>query len=75
MLGNAHVAPLEAELLQEIHTLEDLLKYVEAEGERTAIAKSIYWKMIRCDFLKRRSLPLGTLRYFSRKLVHKFRRR
>jgi hypothetical protein len=72
MLKNAHVLPPEAQLLKEIHTLEDLLKYVEDEGERTAIAKSIYWKMIRLDLLKRRSLPLGTARYYGKKLVRNF---
>lgn len=71
MLKNAHVLPPEAQLLKEIHTLEDLLKYVEDEGERTAIARSIYWKVIRLDLLKRRSLSLGTVRYYSRKLVCK----
>jgi len=72
MLKNAHVLPPEAQLLKEIHTLEDLLKYVEDEGERTAIAKSIYRKLIHLDVLKRRSLPLGTARYYNRKLVRKF---
>ncbi|MBI2998909.1 MAG: DUF1992 domain-containing protein [Deltaproteobacteria bacterium] len=72
MLKNAHVLPPEAQLLKEIHTLEDLLKYVEDEGKRSSMVKSIYWKMIRLDLLKRRSLPLGTARYYNRKLVRKF---
>lgn len=75
MLKNAHVLPPEAQLLKEIHTLNDLLKYVEDEGERRSMAKSIYWKMIRLDLLKRRSLPLETVRYYGRKVVRKFYRR
>lgn len=75
MLKNAHVLPAEVELLKEIHTLEDLLKYVEDDGERRALLKSIHWKVIRLDLLKRRSLPLGTTRYYGRKLVRKFYRR
>jgi len=72
ILKNAHVLPPEAELLKEIHTLEDLLKYIEDEGVRKATLKSIQWKMIRLDLLKRRSLPLQTVRYYGRKLVRKF---
>lgn len=73
ILKNAHVLPPEAELLKDIHTLEDLLKYVEDEGERRALAKSIYWKMIRLDLLKRHSLPLSTVRDYGRKLALRFR--
>jgi hypothetical protein len=73
VLKNANVLPPEAELLKDIHTLEDLLKLVEDEGERRALAKSIQWKMIRLDMLKRRSLDLNSLRQYSRKLVGKFR--
>jgi hypothetical protein len=72
VLKNAHVLPPEAELLKDIHTLEDLLKHVEDEGERRALAKSIQWKMIRLDMLKRRSLDSNTLRMYGRKLVAKF---
>ncbi len=72
VLKNAHVLPPEVELLKEIHTLEDLLKYIEDEGERKATLKSIQWKVIRLDLLKRRSLPLQTVRYYGRKLVRKF---
>ena len=75
VLKNANVLPPEAELLKDIHTLEDLLKHVEDEGERRALAKSIQWKMIRLDMLKRRSLDLDSLRQYSRKLVGKFRPR
>jgi hypothetical protein len=72
VLKNAHVLPPEAELLKDIHTLEDLLKHVEDEGERRALAKSIQWKMIRLDMLKHRSMDLHSVRHYSRKLVAKF---
>ena len=72
VLKNAHVLPPEAELLKDVHTLEDLLKHVEDEGERRALAKSIQWKMIRLDMLKRRSMDLNSVRAYSRKLVAKF---
>jgi hypothetical protein len=72
VLKNAHVLPPEAELLKDIHTLEDLLKHVEDEGERKALAKSIQWKIIRLDMLKRRSSSVGSLRQYGRKLVRKF---
>jgi hypothetical protein len=72
VLKNAHVLPPEAELLKDIHTLEDLLKHVEDEGERRALARSIQWKVIRLDMLKRRSLDLNSVRAYSRKLVAKF---
>ena len=72
VLKNAHVLPPEAELLKDIHTLEDLLKHVEDEGERRALAKSIQWKMIRLDMLKRRSLDMSSIRSYGRKLVAKF---
>ena len=72
LLKNAHVLPPEAELLKDIHTLEDLLKHVEDEGERRALAKSIQWKVIRLDMLKRRSLDMNSIRSYGRKLVAKF---
>ena len=72
VLKNAHVLPPEAELLKDVHTLEDLLKHIEDEGERRALAKSIQWKMIRLDMLKRRSMDLNSVRAYSRKLVAKF---
>jgi DnaJ-like protein len=72
VLKNAHVLPPEVELLKDIHSLEDLLKHVEDEGERRSLAKSIQWKMIRLDMLKRRSLDLTAVRTYSRKLVAKF---
>jgi DnaJ homologue, subfamily C, member 28, conserved domain len=75
VLKNAHVLPPEAELLKDIHTLEDLLKHVEDEGERRALAKSIQWKMVRLDMLKRRSMDLDSVRAYSRKLVAKFQLR
>ena len=74
ILKNAHVLPPEAELLKDIHRLDDLLRYVEDEGERKALAKSIQWKLIRLDLLKRRSMPLASVRDYNRKLVEKLRR-
>jgi hypothetical protein len=73
VLKNAHVLPPEAELLKDIRTIEDLLKHVEDEGERRALAKSIQFKLIRFDMLKRRSMPLRSVRDYSRKLVDKLR--
>ena len=75
VLKNAHVLPPEVELLKDIHGLEDLLKHVEDEGERRSLARSIQWKMIRLDLLKRRSLDLSAVRTYSRKLVAKFQAR
>ena len=72
VLKNAHVLPPEVELLKDVHILEDLLKHVEDEGERRALAKSIQWKMIRLDMLKRRSLDAKSLRDYGRKLALKF---
>ena len=72
-LKNANVLPPEAELRKDIHTIEDLLKHVEDETERRALAKSIQWKLIRLDMLKRRSPGSSTLRCYGRKLVAKFR--
>ena len=72
VLKNANVLPPEAELLKDIHTIEDLLKHIEDEGERRALAKSIQWKMIRLDMLKRRSLDSSTLRGYGRKSVARF---
>jgi len=71
VLKNAHLLPPEAELIKDIHTLEDLLKHVEDEGERRALAKSIQWKIIRLDMLKRRSMKLNTVRDYTRKLISK----
>jgi hypothetical protein len=73
VLKNAHVLPPEAELLKDIHTIEDLLKYVEDEGERRALVKSLQWKIIRLDLLKRRSMSVQTVRDYGRKLVARFR--
>ena len=69
VLKNAHVLPPEAETLKDIHILEDLLKHVEDEGERKALAKSIHWKVIRLDMLKRRSMSLSSVRAYGRKLI------
>jgi len=72
VLKNARVLPPEVELLKDIHNLEDLLKHVDDESERLALAKSIQWKMIHLDMLKRRSTPLGNVRAYGRKLVRRF---
>src|SRR5437870_13026532 len=73
VLKNAHVLPPEVELLKDIHRLEDLIKHVEDEGERRSLAKSIQWKMIRLDMLKRRSMSVQSVREYGRNLVTKFR--
>jgi Domain of unknown function (DUF1992) len=72
ILKNAHVLPPEAELMKDIHTLEDLLKHVEDEGQRRALAKSIQAKVIRLDLLKRHSLSVASVKSYGRKLVAKF---
>ena len=72
ILKNAHVFPPEAELLKDIHTLDDLIKHSEDEGQRRALAKSIQFKMIRLDLLKRRSMSITSIRDYNRKLVTKF---
>jgi hypothetical protein len=71
ILKNAHVLPPEAELLKDIHTIEDLLKHVEDEGERRARARSMQHKIIRLDLLRRRSMSLSSVRYYSRKWLAK----
>ena len=75
LLKNANVLPPEAELLKDIHILEDLLKHIEDEGERKSLAKSLQWKLIRLDMLKKRSMDLGKVRNYGRRLVEKFYRR
>lgn len=75
VLKNAHVLSPEAELMKDIRILEDLLKHVEDEGERKSLAKSLQWKMIRLDILKRRSMNLASVRDYSRKLIAKLSRR
>ena len=75
LLKNANVLPPEAELLKDIHILEDLLKHIEDEGERKSLAKSLQWKLIRLDLLKKRSMDLGKVRNYGRRLVAKFCRR
>src|SRR5919106_3871601 len=72
VLKNAGVLPPEAELLKDIHTLEDLLKHVEDEGARRALAKSVQWKLVHLDMLKRRAAPEGSLRQYGRKLIRRF---
>ena len=72
LLKSAHVLPPEAELQKEIRTLQDLLKYLEDDGERKALAKEIEWKVIRLDLLKRRSFSWQTSRFYGKKLVRRF---
>jgi len=72
LLKSAHVLPPEAELQKEIHTLQDLLKYLEDDGERKALAKEIEGKVIRLDLLKRRSFSWQTSRFYGKKLVRRF---
>ncbi|MBI3303694.1 MAG: DUF1992 domain-containing protein [Deltaproteobacteria bacterium] len=74
VLRNAHVLPPEAQLRKEIHTLQDLLKYVEDEEERRAMLKDVEWKVIRLDLLRRRSFSVPTARFYGKKLVRKFYR-
>ncbi len=73
VLKNAHVLPPEAELRKDIHTLEDLLKHVQDGEERRTLAKSLQWKVIRLDLLKRRSMSMNSVRGYNKKLVNKFR--
>ena len=61
--------------LKEIHQLQDLLRYIEEDGQRKALVKEIKWKMIRLDLSKRRSFSPGTSRFYGRKLIRKFLRR
>ena len=75
VLKNANVLPPQAELLKDIRILEDLLKHVEDEGERKSLAKSLRWKVIRLDMMKRRSMDLATVRNYGPRLVEKFSRR
>lgn len=75
ILKNAHVLPPEAELRKDIRTLQDLLKYVEDESERKAMAKEIEWKMIRLDLLGRRSFSWQTTRFYGKKLVRRLLQR
>jgi len=75
VLKNAKVLPPEAELLKDIRIIEDLLKHVEDESERRSLAKSLQWKVIRLEMLKRRSMDLASVRNYSRKIVAKFYRR
>ena len=72
IMKNARILPPEAELQKEIHTLQDLLKYVEDDGERKALVKELDWKVVRLDLLKRRSFSVQTSRFYGKKLVRKF---
>lgn len=71
ILRNAHVLPPEAEIQKEIHTLQELLKYIEEDGERKALVKEIEWKFIRLDLLRRCSFSWQTSRLYGKKLVRR----
>lgn len=73
ILKNAHVLPPEAELLKEIRTIEDLLKHVEDDCQRRSLVKSMQQKLIRLDLLRRRSMSVSSVRYYSAKLIAKLR--
>ena len=75
ILKNAHILPPEAALHKEIRQLQDLLRYIEEDGQRKALVKEIEWKMIRLDLSKRRSFSFGTSRFYGRRLIRKFLRR
>ena len=76
ILKNAQVLPPEVEIQKEIRTLQDMLKYIEDEGERKALAKEIEWKIIRLDLLKRRSFSSWkTTRFYGKKLVQRLLQR
>ena len=68
LLKNAHVLPPEMELRKGIHSLRDLLKVVEEEGQRKGLLKDIEQKIIQLDLLKRRSLSVTTVNSYSQKL-------
>lgn len=72
ILKNARVLPPEAELQKEIHSMQDLLKYLDDDGERKALAKEIEWKMVRFDLLKKRSFSWKSSRFYGKKLVQRF---
>lgn len=74
ILKNAQVLPPEVELLREIHTLQDLLGYIQDESERKVVLRDIQWKMLRLDLIRRRSFSMGATCLYRRTLVRKFRR-
>jgi len=75
LLKNANVLPPEAELLKEIHNLEDLLQYVYDEEDRQVVLEKLDSKRIHLDILKRRSFNLQTVSYYENKLRRKLFRR
>ncbi|MBI3013498.1 MAG: DUF1992 domain-containing protein [Candidatus Tectomicrobia bacterium] len=75
LLKNANVLPPEAQLLKEIHSLEDLLQHVYDREDRRTVLKQIQFKRIRLDLLKRRSFNLQTVSFYGTKLRRKFYRR
>ena len=75
LLKNANVLPPEAELLKEIHNLEDLLQYVYDEEDRQVVLEKLDSKRIHLDILKRRSFNLQSVSYYENKLRRKLFRR
>jgi DnaJ homologue, subfamily C, member 28, conserved domain len=75
ILRNANVLPPEAELLKEIHTLQELLEHVYDEDEQRTLLREIQFKSIRLDLLKRRSFGPADASFYRQKLLRKFRRR
>jgi len=67
--------PPEAELLKEIHNLEDLLQYVYDEEDRQVVLEKLDSKRIHLDILKRRSFNLQSVSYYENKLRRKLFRR
>ena len=71
ILKNANLLPPEVELRKEIHGLWDLLKTVDGEGERRAILKDIEERVVRLDLMRRRSMPAGAVRSYTKKILAK----
>lgn len=68
LLKNAHVLPPEMELQKDIHSLWELLRVVEDEGERTGLRKDIQQKVIQLDLLKRRTFSVQKVNSYGHKL-------
>jgi len=75
LLKNANLLPPEAQLLKEIHTLEDLLQYVYDGEQRGMILRTMQYKKIHLDLLKRRSFNLKDVSAYGNKLLRRLYRR
>ncbi len=71
LLKNAHMLPPEMELCRDIHSLWDLLKVVQDEGQRKGMMKDIEQKVIHLELLRRRSLSVKTVNSYSQRLRHR----